>query len=288
VSFDLNFKGIERLLSVMTHLRRTAKMCLKVGVWFSDDPDEPAFDEAAQEYAERVQVGLLLFREKINKPLREYEEYLNEMKGILKVFDLEESPDHTSFSKWEKKFSSRKLRRLLDKSAEQAGWSGTGAIDASGFQRDQSSYHYRNRADYSFHKLKTTILVDTESLAIKDVHCTTRNSWDGHIGLQVFRRNAEDLQEFLGDKNYSWSELREECRAESTRPVIKHKEHNGLKQAHNARIDDDLYHQRWMCETVFALLKANGGEKLRAKTWHGQFREMLRKCIVHNLSLAAG
>jgi hypothetical protein len=24
-----------------------------------------------------------------------------------------------------------------------------------------------------------------------------------------------------------------------------------------------------MCETVFALLKANGGEKLRAKTWHG-------------------
>jgi len=61
----------------------------------------------------------------------------------------------------------------------------------------------------SFHKLKTTILVDTESLAIKDVHFTTKRKWDGHIGLQVYRRNAEDLQEFLADANYSWSDLRE-------------------------------------------------------------------------------
>ena len=66
--------------------------------------------------------------------------------------------------------------------------------------------------------------------------------------MQVFRRNAEDLQVLLADKGYSWSDLREECREESMRPVIKHKEHNGLKKAHNARIDDDVYHQRWMCE----------------------------------------
>jgi len=52
-------------------------------------------------------------------------------------------------------------------------------------------------------------LVDTESLAIKDVHFTTKRKWDGHIGLQVYRRNAEDLQEFLADANYSWSDLRE-------------------------------------------------------------------------------
>jgi len=44
-----------------------------------------------------------------------------------------------------------------------------------------------------FHKLKTTILVDTESLAIKDVHFTMTRKWTD-IGLQVYRRNAEDLQ----------------------------------------------------------------------------------------------
>jgi len=180
----------------------------------------------------------------------------------------------------------RELRSLLRTAAEQAGWSGVAAIDASGFQRDQTSYHYRNRAGFSFHKLKTTILVDTDSLAIRDVHYTTKRKWDGHVGLQVYRRNAEDLQAFLADANYSWSDLREECRAGATRPVIKHKEHNGLKKAHNARLDDDVYHQRTMSETAFSLLK-DDGEKLRSRSWHGQFRELTRKCIVHNLSQAA-
>ena len=135
--------------------------------------------------------------------------------------------------------------------------------------------------------MKTTILVDAETLAIKDVHFTTQKAYDGHIGMQVYRRNAEDLQVFLGDKGYSWSDLREECRENGTRPVIKHKEHNALKEAHNARIDDDLYHQRWMSETGFSLLKQDDGERLRSRSWHGQFRELTRKCIMHNLSQAA-
>ncbi|GAA0249626.1 hypothetical protein GCM10009000_077330 [Halobacterium noricense] len=41
----------------------------------------------------------------IDKPLRKLEDYLNEMPGILNVFDLEESPDYTSFSKWDGEFS---------------------------------------------------------------------------------------------------------------------------------------------------------------------------------------
>jgi len=63
--------------------------------------------------------------------------------------------------------------------------------------------------------------------------------------------SAEDLQELLGDKMYSWKDLREGCREESTRPVIEHCEQSSLQKAHNARIDDDLYHQRTMSETVF-------------------------------------
>jgi hypothetical protein len=31
-------------------------------------------------------------------------------------------------------------------------------------------------------------LIDVNSLAIKDVHFTTQKAWDGHIGMQVFRR----------------------------------------------------------------------------------------------------
>ena len=82
------------------------------------------------------------------------------------------------------------------------------------------------------------------TLAIRDIHYTTRKSWDGHIGMQVFRIPAEDLQVLAVDVYNSWSDLREKCRNDSTRPIIKDKEHTPLKQVHNARIDDDAYHQR--------------------------------------------
>lgn len=136
--------------------------------------------------------------------------------------------------------------------------------------------------------MKTTLLVDTESLAIRDAHFTTQKAYDGHIGLQVFRRNAEDLRELLADKMYSWGTLRERCRKKSTRPVIKHCEQSPLQKAHNAQIDDEIYNQRSMSETVFAMLKNDDGETLRSRSWHGQFRKLTRKCIVHNLSLTVG
>ena len=88
------------------------------------------------------------------------------------------------------------------------------------------------------------------------------------------------------DANYSWSDLREECRSNSTRPLIKHREQTPLQKAHNARMNED-YNQRWMSETGFSQLKEDDGEKLRSRSWHGQFRELTRKCIVHNLTQAA-
>jgi hypothetical protein len=41
-----------------------------------------------------------------------------------------------------------------------------------------------------------------------------------------------------------------------------------------------------MSETVFAMLKVEGDE-IRSRSWHGQFRELTRNCIVHNLSQLA-
>ncbi len=59
-----------------------------------------------------------------------------------------------------------------------------------------------------------------------------------------------------------------------------------LQKAHNARMNED-YNQRWMSETGFSQLKQDNGEKLRSRSWHGQFRELTRNCIVHNLTQAA-
>ena len=270
----------------MGRLRNLAQAFHEFATTHVEEPDVPAVADGDDGYETSTKIGLLLLKEEIDKPLRRVEDYLNEMPGILDVFGIEKSPDHTSFSVWDREFPMQELRRLLRASAEQAGLSGYSSIDASGFQRDQASSHYRNRVGYSFNAMKTTLLVDTESLAIMDAHFTTKKAYDGHIGLQVFRRNAGDLQTLLADKMYSWADLREACREASTRPVIKHCEQNALKKAHNARIDDDVYNQRSMSETVFAMLKDDGDE-IRSRSWHGQFRELTRKCIMHNLEQAA-
>ena len=166
-------------------------MCRELAKQHVDDPDVPAAPDGADGYAEWTQIALILFRVELEKSLRESEDYLNEMPGILGVFGLDEAPHYSSLYRWEDKYRMRELRRLLRDSAEQAGWSGEAAIDASGFQRDQTSFHYRDRANYSLQKLKTTILIDVHSLAIKGVHFTTKKAWDGHIGMQVFRRTRK-------------------------------------------------------------------------------------------------
>ncbi|AHZ24475.1 putative transposase (ISH1) [Haloferax mediterranei ATCC 33500] len=81
--------------------------------------------------------------------------------------------------------------------------------------------------------------------------------------MQIFRRNAEDLRVLSADANYPWSDLGEECRSNSTRPLIKHREQTPLQKAHNARMNED-YDQRWMSETGFSSIKRSHGDALNA------------------------
>ena len=73
----------------MASLRRLARMCRKIANQHVDDTDIPIAPGGADGYAEWTQIGLILFRVKLEKSLRETEDYLNEMPGILAVFALE-------------------------------------------------------------------------------------------------------------------------------------------------------------------------------------------------------
>ena len=99
----------------MGRLREQAKKYRRLGKEHVEDPDAPAVadEDGDGEHAEWNKIAVLLLREDIGKPLRDCEDYLNEMPGILDVFGLEKSPDHTSFCNWEKEISMRTLRSLL-------------------------------------------------------------------------------------------------------------------------------------------------------------------------------
>jgi hypothetical protein len=102
-------------------------MCRDLAKQRVDDPDVPAAPDGADGYAEWGQIALILYRVELEKSLCETEDYLNGMPDILAVFDLDEAPNYSSFCRWENEYRMRELRRLLRRSAEQAGWSTTSA-----------------------------------------------------------------------------------------------------------------------------------------------------------------
>src|SRR6056297_3284925 len=85
----------------MASLRRLAWMCRELAKEHVDNPDVPAAPEGADGYAKWIQIALILFRVELEKSLRETEDYLNEMSGVLAVFDLDEAPNYGSLSRWE-------------------------------------------------------------------------------------------------------------------------------------------------------------------------------------------
>ncbi|GAB7019397.1 hypothetical protein JCM18750_22580 [Halostagnicola bangensis] len=163
-------------------------------------------------------------------------------------------------------------RVLLRLSAQLHEPSGHAAMDATFFDRENASKHYCRRTNYRVQTLKTTALVDTASQAVLDVHCTTEKRHDTQIGWQL-----------AADKGYDWQRLPNKLREEGVRPLIKHREFRPIDHAHNARIDEALYGQRALSETVFSVIKRTLGDAVRARRWYREFREIVLMCVVYNI-----
>ncbi len=80
--------------------------------------------------------------------------------------------------------------------------------------------------------------------------------------------------------------FREKLRSEGVRPLIKHRVFAPYDHAHNARIEDDLYNQRSVCETVNSVIKRSYGSAVRACAWYRQFREITLAAAVYNVERA--
>ena len=246
---------------------------------------EVAAPEGGGGFADYAVVSLHCLRVYLEKSYREALDLLSEMPHILGEIGLEPAdlPDHSTLVKWFDRIKTALWRVLLRLSAQLHDPSGHAAIDATFFDRENASKHYCRRTNYRVQTLKTTALVDTKSHAILDVHCTTEKTHDTQLGWQVARRNAGDLASLAADKGYDWMQLREKLREEGVRPLIKHREFRPIDHAHNARVDGPRYRQRSTCETVFSSIKRTLGDAVRARAWFREFREIVLKCVVHNI-----
>ncbi|WP_267162661.1 IS5 family transposase [Halovenus salina] len=246
---------------------------------------EAAAPEGGGGFADYAVVSLHCLRIYLAKSYRDALDLLSEMPQILAEIGLEpdELPDHSTLVKWFDRITMAVWRVLLRCSAQEHEPSGHAAIDSTYFDRESACKHYCRRTNYRVQTLKTTALVDTDSQAILDVHCTTGKRHDTQIGWQVALRNAGDLHSLAADKGYDWQELRDKLREEGVRPLIKHREFSPIDHAHNARIDSADYGQRSLSETVFSSIKRTLGHAVRARAWYREFREIAAMCLVYNI-----
>src|SRR6056297_1640114 len=249
---------------------------------------EVAAAEGGGGFADYAVVSLHCLRVYLDKSYRETLDLLSEMSHILGEIGRFEAdlPHHSTLVKWFDRIKTALWRVLLRLSAQLHDPSGHAAIDATFFDRENASKHYCRRTNYRVQTLKTTALVDTESQAVLDVHCTTEKRHDTQLGWQLARRNAGELRSLAADKGYDWQQLREKLRKEGVRPLIKHREFRPIDHAHNARIDGTLYGQRALSETVFSVIKRTLGDAVRARSWYREFREIVLMCAVYNIKRA--
>lgn len=99
-------------------------------------------------------------------------------------------------------------------------------------------------------------------------------------------RNPGKLESLAGDKGYDDQSLRDALRTEGVRPLIRHRLSAHYDHAYNARLDSELYGQRWMAETAFSAIKRRFGSAVRPSAWYREFRELVLTAAFYNLERA--
>ena len=101
-------------------------------------------------------------------------DWVSEMDRVRALLQLARSGFPAPSTLWRslERVPTRVWRQLLYRSATACDPGDYGAVDATCFDREAASSHYISRSDRHIRTLKTTALVDTESSAVLDIHCS--------------------------------------------------------------------------------------------------------------------
>lgn len=236
-------------------------------------------------YTQDQHLAILCIKTKAGRKYRDTEELLVNMPRVQEALGLDQVPDYSTMCRAMKRLRSKVLIVLLYLTACLLPPSGKAAIDSTGFDKRHSSRHYVQRCNMKLGSMKTTFIVDTDTLAILAVHATVTRKHDTKIILPMTRkaRKKFEIKVLPGDKGFDDRGVREELREMGIRPLIKHREFRPIDKAHNARMNSGDYHQRSMTETVNSMLKRKYDDTLYTKGYWNQYKEILLMAVVHNI-----
>lgn len=236
-------------------------------------------------YATWVQICLQCYKQREGETYRSLVDKLKVTPVVREKLglDRDELPHPSTVCKAMDRLTMALCRRLLQRSTTLHDLGDVAAIDASGFDRIAASSRYRRKLDYCIISMKTTLLIDCQTGAILDIHCSTNKPHDTKIGEQVLKRNLDRISVLTADKGYDAKYLRTLLRENGVRPLIKHREFTNLNKAQNARMNADVYNRRQIAEAVFRVLSQRYGTNLSTRTWYRQFRELALMAAVKNV-----
>lgn len=121
----------------------------------------------------RQHVVLLCLQVKKTSTYRDLVDELIEMPRIREALNLDVIPAPSTLCKAFSRLEMAVWRVLLNVSLADLPLNGVTGIDASGFERSHASAHYTKRTSLTIQQLKTTLLIDTATNAVLDIHVTT-------------------------------------------------------------------------------------------------------------------
>jgi len=131
-------------------------------------------------YTLHQHIVLLCLKVRENTTYRTLLDELIEMPRIRNAINLDELPSPSTLCKAFNRLDMAVWRVLLTLSVTLLPTNGIVGINASGFDRSHASKHYTKRTKLTIQQLKVTLLVDTRSNAIIDVHVTTTRKHDSN------------------------------------------------------------------------------------------------------------
>lgn len=166
-----------------TQIARFTDKCVDLSQKFVVGEPQLLFQQGDGGYADWVIVAIHCFREYLDQPYRRLLDILREMPRITAKLGLavDELPDFTTVGARKQDLEMRIWRILLQSSASLRKCGEVQAIDSTSLAYRSSSHNYAKRVKDTFESVKTTLLVDCNSGAILDVHCSMNLPHDTQI-----------------------------------------------------------------------------------------------------------
>jgi hypothetical protein len=154
---------------------RFIKELVSLAKSYSADVDEAATPEGGGSFAVWAMISLHSLRISLDKSYMITIDLLETMTKILDVMSIEpdDLPCPPTFNKWNDKIGVHVWRVLLCHSAQLHDPSPHAAVDAIYYECSPASKYYCGRTNYRVHTIEAMKLVDTDTQAILNVHCTT-------------------------------------------------------------------------------------------------------------------